>query len=652
MNILKTPCIFLLVTLFIFSCSKEKPLKEINPFTSLPTEIIFNVTDQKNTISRSGIIEPEKTILGIKRTNPFEIGIVLHAQNNLYQNPIININANFLYVKFTPSSLADIQTLENTDLEYYDFPLEYEVITLGDYYQEPIEGTYPILYAVVHNNFVFPTVPYEIIDNLYLKSKDPLLITECFRLTDNLSRLEEYLPANTGYTITDIGTDAAGKVPATPNCPPGCTPVLINNNPGGSPSWEWFCDCSPPPPGPTNACGCELSPHARHPGGCVQVEDTQLGFQGLKRVKVIIKDTWFTQDTRWTNDKGCWQIYEEYKGKAWIWVKFKNNRCRIRGTQNSFKATWQWIVTVKDYVGKLSGPYFNNISIKYNMWTNKGSAAHIYWGAATVNNAVHEAHVYMNIDGINTPPDGLDIYVGRNNKYGYALMGAQNYLAGLAAANFYASTFYLGPFAALGSALSGIALIIYMPKVYVGINYPNSDQLKSLAYHELAHTSHYDQVGLGYWIGLVNESVIAGGHGDQHTADRNKLELCESWAEYLGGVTYTHRTYGSNHSFPVNSFSNWHDYIEHTWNESPNHIPIGLHHDLLDIGEPVVSYNSLPPWATTNSINDNISGVSISSMFQAMNSQTKSIQDYQDYIRQNSLGANSINDLNNLFNSY
>ena len=618
-----------------------------NQPTSQANGIVFNVCDKNSDGSRSSE-ELEKTILGELRENPFEISLVQQAQSNIYTNPTTTIEATHLYVKFTPNSMDDILLLEETDIEFYDYPLEYEVIAMGDYYQDIIEGTYPTLYAVVLPNFEFPAVQYEVIDELYLTKNDPLLLTECFSLTNNLAGIEDYLPANTGMTINVLSGDAVGMVPATIDCGPSAMAVLVNTNPGGAPQWEWHCEALPPPP--TNECATSGEP--RQPGGKILVEDTQLGFQALRRVKVIMKDTWFTQDSRWTNDYGCWKINEKYYGKAWMWVKFKNNRCRIRGTQNKFAASWQWITSVKDYVGMISGPHFNNITTKYWMWSNKGSAEHVYWGAATVNNAVHEFHDYATADGINTPPDGLDIYVGRNHTGGYALMNTQYYLGGLLGATLTYSTYYIGPFSYIVGAIGATATVIYLPDVYIGIDFLESDKQKSLAYHEFAHTSHYDQVGYAYWVGLVDETIAAGGHGDENTQNRDKLELCESWADYLGGMTYTHRTYGSNNSLGGSVFTDWNDRAEHTWNETPNHIPIGLHHDLTDIGEMGISYNQADPWATTNSISDNVSGITINTMYQALNSNTNSINDYKNYIITNSLGNNTSSDVNNLFNSY
>lgn len=80
-----------------------------------------------------------------------------------------------------------------------------------------------------------------------------------------------------------------------------------------------------------NGCGCMVYNDARKPGGCVKVKDVEKSrFEGVRRVKIIMKDTWFTEDETWTDDLGCWKIDERYHGNAWMWIKFANSRGQIR----------------------------------------------------------------------------------------------------------------------------------------------------------------------------------------------------------------------------------------------------------------------------------------------------------------------------------
>ena len=64
--------------------------------------------------------------------------------------------------------------------------------------------------------------------------------------------------------------------------------------------------------------------------------------------------------------------------------------------------------------------------VNLHMWSEQGSQAHRYWGAATVNNTVNEFNNFATDDGINKVPEKLDIFIGRNKRYGYALMSVQN----------------------------------------------------------------------------------------------------------------------------------------------------------------------------------------------------------------------------------
>lgn len=358
------------------------------------------------------------------------------------------------------------------------------------------------------------------------------------------------------------------------------------------------------------------------------MEDTEFSTPGtpstflpVRRVEVIAYDGWFNIDITHTDDGGCWKINDEYHGNAWFWVKFKNDRCKIRGTGSNWKAAWQWLTTITDYVGKLPGPTYNNISVNYNMWTSNGSNAHRYWGAATVNNALHEFHDYAAQDGITPPPNGLDIYVGHNQTYGYTLMSTQLALSAAAGAAMAGATFWTGPVSGLIGVIGFGATLAYLPDVYIGINFPRSDRQKSLAYHEIAHASHYAQVGFGYWLQLVTAEIFANGHGNSGSFDAGRIAVCESWADYLGGHLYTHRTYGGSSSLGIT----WATRLERTRDESTSHIPVGLYNDMADVGEPffalgITACNQDGTGCTA--IPDAVSGFTNAQMFSCLTSST------------------------------
>ncbi len=67
------------------------------------------------------------------------------------------------------------------------------------------------------------------------------------------------------------------------------------------------------------------------------------------------------------------------------------------------------------------------------------------------------------------------------------------------------------------------------------------------------------------------------------SSDAGRLAICESWAEHLEHV-YTDRAYGGNFSGTIS----WVDRLDGWRNHRPNHVPIGLHLDLLDNAEPAI----------------------------------------------------------------
>lgn len=579
------------------------------------------------------------------------------AHRSLYNSAVTAMSTTHLYVKFAPTSLDHMVLLEEAeDLFLYDFPLEYKVVNMGDYYQEPEEGVYPALYAVVKPNFTFPGVPYQIIAELYLDQSNPLLIAESFRLTGNKDDILTDIPYASGATLADLGGNGPSFIPE-PECPTGCVALLQINTNTIPVSWEYICDCTPPPPPQTNACGCTVSENRRKPGGCVNVEDTEFStsnapatFEPVRRVRITIKDNWFTQDQAMTDDNGCWQVDKAYSGKSWMWVIFRSSRASIRGAADNISAAWQWITTIKDYVGSLAGPNFNNILVSYHKWTAQGSQAHRFWGAATVNNSLHEFHDYAAQDGIARPPNGLDIHIGHTNDYGFAVMSVQNELSISVGIAMGTSHYWTLPFAPVIALVGWAATLAYLPDVHIGIGFSRSDRLKSLAYHEIAHAAHFTVVGKPYWRRLATAEILANGHGDENSFDGGIIEVAESWAEYLGGHVYVHRTYGWNNSV----LGTWLSTLEETWNETFNHIPIGLHYDLIDDGiEPPLSCDQRNSTSCT-SITDNVSDFTISQLFSCLTAEVTDVDLYHDCLTSNHLSStpNNTSQLNTLFNQY
>lgn len=106
---------------------------------------------------------------------------------------------------------------------------------------------------------------------------------------------------------------------------------------------------------------------------------------------------------------------------------------------------------------------------------------------------------------------------------------------------------YLGEFAPL--------LEYFMPDVTIGVKDKDDyASLYSVVCHELAHASHFAQVGTAYWnkyIRYIIESYVTTGdaYGDGLSADAGYCGVGESWAYYLESMMFKERYGGSIPTF-------------------------------------------------------------------------------------------------------
>ena len=649
--------IFLItVILTMFSCKKDskETSKGISNSQNYTSGLVFDIRDDINTKEN----EETRTILGKKRNNPFTITNMATAYNNLYGTNITEMPTTNIYIQFNPNSIEDIKILNSQIDVLYDYPLEYEVLKMGDYYSDAQGTDFPILYAILKVDDEIPNVASQILANLYLSQENLRLNAEAMRITGNANEIGKY----TNIDIGDVADIDLPMVPEIIECEGiNCAPKLrLISEDEESPVYEWYCHCTPPTP----SSGCDDLPDSRHPGGIIRVEDTQYSthndattYLPVRRVKVITKDNWFWQHTTYTDANGCWSIGHEYYGNSWMWVKYRNSRCSVRGPGNGLKVIWQWATSIKQYVGENSGPNFSDSKVNYHLWTISGSHAHLYWGAATVNNSVEEFYVYANNHGINPPPNYLDVFLAHNRRDGFSLMGAQYTVSNSVLAQIMQTPWFTASLSVVVGLVGSAAAIAYLPEVQIGIDFNKSDKLKRLVYHELAHSSHYTKVGIWYWTALASSEILANGHGNTNSPGAGRIALCESWAEHIAR-TIAHETYGLNNSIDISSNPSVNTYI--TWlekqkNEVTNHIPIGYYYDLQD-GVNITETATDKDWLNGNSdiIIDGVSGLSNNQLFSLLNSNIKSPSDFNTALINSGFiqAPNNQVDITNLFNSY
>ncbi len=617
----------LVITIVFYSCKKDEIIDE-------PTSLLSLEGDYPPIISGNGgygddtVLTP--TIIGNLRVNPYEVQVMRQAWNNLYPTEqIASLVPSNLYVKFTPTNVEEINLLDQTNEMLYDYPLEYKLITLGDYFPQP-GRQFPELWAIVSPNFQSPISGYTVLQELFIPPYNSDITQEAFSISGN-----SYDPGGDPMYIA-----ADNCCPDCPNYPDciiipriGCGAEINcphgdpgnGGSGGGDPNLKSFC-------------GCLVYSDNRKPGGCIKVKDVEHNqFEGVKKVKVITKDDWFTENETETDEQGCWKIDNRYYNNMWMWVKFKGPICQIRGVKDGLNYVFGWTNPMKDYLGRIRiGPPYNNIEVKYDLWTVRGSQAHMHWAASTVNNAIHDFHSYALNEGINLPP-WLDIFIDGGRSDGIALMANHCHLSNTS------------------PALIGFVPYLYistvLPDLSIGVEFKNSDQLKELAYHETSHASHFTLAGCDFWEDLMTEEldgIAFHGTNAYHQVD-GIVDITEAWAFHLGWF------FADKH-YPAGQRSrNWEFRLEDTRNREAGHMPAGVFHDLKDlVPNGNESTSDFHPMNCCFTVIDKVNGFNCGQMFTLLGENTRSPNNfYQQFI--SNFGNNDpvlIQNMDDLFNSY
>lgn len=174
--------VFIFTILCVFqSCSKEQHNQvqsEIN-YRDLILEQQNHKFDQHD--------EPIKqTVLGGKINNPFSVGNMLKALESLCgssDTSRINITATDRHIKFNPKSLSEVKKIfSDTSLIVFDFPLDREIIELGDYYSRTNgDQEIPSLYSIVESGQSLPDgISYDVLEEYAYFSKILCLLLKVF----------------------------------------------------------------------------------------------------------------------------------------------------------------------------------------------------------------------------------------------------------------------------------------------------------------------------------------------------------------------------------------------------------------------------------------------------------------------------------------
>jgi hypothetical protein len=164
----------------------------------------------------------QNTQVGRKLENPFTVENMSKALDNLTKSARISkavtIETSHIYIKFKPKNKVELDILKrDSTIDYYEYPLDYELISIGDHYHDPsLPDNIPTYqYASIPINQIIPQgIDYEVIANCYIPDDLPentqpngrkmsedmadALIEEAFKITGNT--LENESNENTRVT--------------------------------------------------------------------------------------------------------------------------------------------------------------------------------------------------------------------------------------------------------------------------------------------------------------------------------------------------------------------------------------------------------------------------------------------------------------------
>lgn len=520
-------CLFVLI--FGSSCQKDQSLSD------------FQKSSNDNNQQRLADEEfYTYTLLGEKLENPYSTRNMSQAYYNL-TGERKSLPTTHYYVRFLPDAQWKINILkEQNGLELFDYPLDYEIIKMGDFYADPKLDfeDYHWLYTWVPANYVFTRdIRFEKLESLYLP--DELSSFQAEELGINADELD--------YEALKIAGEFDG---------------LSEEE-------------------------TRRAKKGYKPKGRIKIEDTELGVQGVKQVRVMSK-RWFNIDWTYTNDNGDFEINRNYRRKADIIVVFKNKEAKIRGIRG-FRL-WQMFYCVTHNLGQFKKDDLRNVNYTYrrdNQSNNTESQRR--WAAATVLNAVRDAHIFS--DQKNIPrPLGVNIWLTDRitKKNSLAPMLNRMALSSMLNKTIDLALLFVHP------AIPIVKEVLeqYLPDVTYNYNRNiNSNELESdiisqEIYHVLANTIHYDKVKRNYWATYLNYMILHGGVGKKSSFGSSRIALAEAWGEHFADNC-------AHLKYPAGSNSIGRSYLERLENFNPNSttdnenwIPDGIMYDMGDNGEP------------------------------------------------------------------
>ena len=591
------------------------------------------------------------TILGTRLIGlPYSVATMQQAYLSVYGSSTQAVE-NSWYMRFKPTSFDQLAKLEDQDIDLFDYPLDYEVVQEGDYYDDGVTGaeSIPWLYAVVPVNFVTPSgITSELLQRLHVPN-DYRVEDKAFQLTGNVVDTADCAAANA--TILTHECDCSSR-PSALSCE--CREFC------------GFTPCrNPPPPVPI----------VRIPAGAITVEDNTFMLNVPIRQARMVARRFLKVVRTFTDNNGRYNFGKSFRNKVSLFIKFKNPNAIIMGLRGA--RLWQILFPVKIKMGTYRG---NVDNLVYNVEGNSDvrSRSNRHWAAATMHNKVQEYRDFAAAQPIMNPPDKLRVLCVPGFSTGSAPMFAKRLFANL-------PDLFIRQYiaSAVGSPVfQSIVLLaeVLVNRVDLTIGYQagtsgfrkTSAVLSETGYHELTHAGHYAKVG-NTWYGNfvsaeINQIIASSGsqfspYGQATSSDAPIIALGESWAYHMGhfltaaryGVQspqFNEQTIAYTNNNPVNGLNSNLNLLEdfnprRTIDDPFWWIPQGLYYDLIDNRNDLTA----DPLNVRVRLDDNVTGYTNLQFFNALDADINNLPAYRTRLLSEN-GNNQAAGVTTIFNFY
>lgn len=386
-----------------------------------------------------------------------------------------SLTATHYYVRFLPKTKEELDLLiEDETLKLFDFPLDYEILQDGTYYQDSSlvnQGT-TWLYTVVPIDYKFPNVFYEKIEDAYIPNENSET-TELRNASFNLlNQIEEEAFRITGNKYEKQSTEFR---------------------------------------------------KARYPSGQITVyNDSKNTYDGVSRIKVRAHSFFKIIDT-YTDDNGNYRFSTKFMWSPHYYLLFTN--------KTGFKiwGNWSFLLPATYALGEHS-----NSGYSCTIWNNSSAWKWCHINNAESRFRLN----YCPTLGLSVPPQDLRIWAYTDSNSGWGgsapmlrhTWGYNGFTSNSELGRFLA--FFINiPITVVVSLTKFIQPDIF----YVHKSNNSTADIYDKIFHESSHASHWVKAGNSYWCRYINYVISFGGYGNKDNHNAGVVGIGEMWGYYMEG---------------------------------------------------------------------------------------------------------------------